>query len=390
MGRFRKLFRFLRAVTPLGWTVVGFAALAWFAGAELGWKEMTIVAATGLMLIGVAAVLTVGKLNLSSTLKVEPARVVVGERAAGSMIMRNQSSRHSRSVRVELPVGKSSALFDVPRLAPDAEHDELFVVPTSRRAVIPVGPVTTVQGDPLGIIRRLRTWSDRYEIFVHPQTVLLETLAAGLMRDIEGQTTNQLTNSDIAFHTLRDYVPGDDRRHVHWKSSAKLDRLMVRQYVDTRRSHVGVLLSLDIDEYGHEDEFELAVSCAASVAVQAIRDEQTLTVILGTEQIPAVNPKDLLDRLTRVEPRAGSGGINECFATARRVANEASVTTMSVGRTPSVPDIRRAAARATLETKVVVLQCNLEGTNGYRTIGSTAFVQVSALDQLRRGIMAVM
>ena len=83
MGRFRKLFRFLRAVTPLGWTVVGFAVLAWFAGAELGWKEMTIVAATGLMLIGVAALLTVGKLNLSSTLKVEPARVVVGERAAG-------------------------------------------------------------------------------------------------------------------------------------------------------------------------------------------------------------------------------------------------------------------------------------------------------------------
>ena len=31
--------------------------------------------------------------------------------------------------------------------------------------------------------------------------------------------------SDLAFHALREYVPGDDLRHVHWRSSAKADTL---------------------------------------------------------------------------------------------------------------------------------------------------------------------
>ncbi len=380
----------LRVVTALGWTILGLSVSAWIAGSQFGWREMMIIAATGVILLVVATLSTLGRLDLSSRLKVEPARVVAGERAAGSMIMHNKSARRSRAVRVELPVGNSSALFDVPRLASQAEHDELFVVPTSRRAVIPVGPVTTVQGDALGIIRRTRTWSDCYEIFVHPKTVSLETMAAGLVRDLEGQTTNHLTNSDVAFHTLRDYVPGDDRRHVHWKTSAKLDRLMVRQYVDTRRSHVCSLLSIDRNEYASEDEFEVAVSSAASVAMQAFRDEQTLTVIVGGDQVPVINPRDLLDQFSRIEWGEGVGGIDACFATARRVANEASVTTVSVGRVPSIPDIRKAATRASLETRVIVMQCNLDGNNGYRTIGSTYFVHLNSLDALRRGLVAVL
>ncbi len=397
MNSVRSIFGFvrragtsLRVVTALGWTILGLAISAWIAGTQFGWREMLIIAATCLILLVVAGLSTLGKLDLSSHLKVEPARVVVGERAAGSMIMHNRSSRRSRAVRVELPVGHSSALFDVPRLASQAEYDELFVVPTSRRAVIPVGPVTTVQGDALGIIRRTRTWSDRYEIFVHPKTVMLETMAAGLIRDLEGQTTNHLTNSDIAFHTLRDYVPGDDRRHVHWKTSAKLDRLMVRQYVDTRRSHVCSLLSIDRNEYSGEDEFEIAVSSAASVALQAFRDEQTLTMIVGGEQVPAVNPRNLLDQFSRIEWSDGGGGIDQCFTTARRVANEASVTTVSVGGVPSIPDIRKAATRASLETRVIVLQSNVAGDNGYRAIGSTYFVHLNNLDGLRRGLNAVM
>lgn len=386
----RSLLGGLRIVTPFGWTVGALTVIAWSAAAWLGWREFAVMAGAGLVLMIIAVVSTLGKLDLSSELKVEPARVVVGERAAGSMIMTNQSSRHSRAVRVELPVGKSSALFAIPRLAPGGMHDELFIVPTSKRAVIPVGPVTTVQGDPLGLVRRTKTWSERYEIFVHPVTTLLETMVAGLVRDLEGQTTNHLTNSDIAFHTLRDYVPGDDRRHVHWKSTAKLGKLMVRQYVDTRRSHVCVLLSTDAAEYQNDDEFELAVSCIASVALQATRDEQTLTVIVGGEQWSAANPKGLLDHFSRVEMTTGGGNADACFATARRVAPEASVTSLGIGSAPSVAHVRRAASRAPLETKVVIVQCATEGTNGYKMIGSTRFVQVANLGALRRGLAAVL
>ena len=61
-------------------------------------------------------------------------------------------------------------------LTPGNAHEELFVVPTSRRGVIQVGPATTVQGDPLGLMRRTLTWTERTELFVHPRTVALESL----------------------------------------------------------------------------------------------------------------------------------------------------------------------------------------------------------------------
>ena len=88
--------------------------------------------------------------------------------------------------------------------------------------VIPVGPATSVRGDPIGLIRRQVSWAEQTEVFVHPRTTRLEPFGSGLLRDLEGRTTEDVSMSDLAFHTLREYVPGDDRRYIHWRSSAKV------------------------------------------------------------------------------------------------------------------------------------------------------------------------
>ena len=67
-----------------------------------------------------------------------------------------------------------------------------------------------MQGDPLGLFRRVRTWSEVEEIFVHPRTVPLPPTVMGLLRDMEGQPTLELSPSDVAFHALREYAPGDE------------------------------------------------------------------------------------------------------------------------------------------------------------------------------------
>jgi uncharacterized protein (DUF58 family) len=383
--------RHTRPVTTLGWSVVFLALLAWSASVALGWRELMVVAGFCVVLVIAASLSMLGRLKLSASIVVEPSRVVVGERAGGSLVIKNEAARRSRPLRVEVPVGRAVARFAVPRLAPHSEHDELFVVPTQRRAVLQVGPVATVQGDSLGLVRRTHTWSEQHRIFVHPKTVPLATMAAGLVRDLEGQTTNHLTNSDIAFHTLREYVAGDDRRHVHWKTSAKLGTLMVRQYVDTRRSHICVMLSLDAADYGTDpDEFELAVSAVASVALQAVRDEQTLSVIVGGEPWAVATPRDMLDRFSGVEATTGSGGVDRCFAAARHHSAEASVTAVAFGSAVGVPELRRAASRTTRETRVLALRCDPAMSDGYRMIGAMGFVQLNGLTSLRRGLTAVM
>ncbi|WNY34530.1 DUF58 domain-containing protein [Curtobacterium flaccumfaciens] len=101
------------------------------------------------------------------------------------------------------------------------------------------------------------------------------------MRDLEGQATTDLSPSDIAFHAIREYMPGDDPRTIHWKSTAKSGALMVRQFEDTRRSHLVVALGIARGEFADDEEFELAVSAAASLGARAIRDGREVSVVVS-------------------------------------------------------------------------------------------------------------
>src|SRR5690606_32774393 len=115
-------------------------------------------------------------------------------------------------------------------------------------------------------------WTEPAELFVHPEVVALGGANAGLLRDLEGQATRDLSDSDLNFHALRDYVAGDDRRYIHWRTTARRGQLMVKQFEDTRRTLTSIALATAVSDYAHPDELELAVSVAASIAVQAIRD----------------------------------------------------------------------------------------------------------------------
>ena len=71
-----------------------------------------------------------------------------------------------------------------------------------------------------GLVRRERRWSQRIELYVHRVRWLWKVKPLVSLRIVEGATIRDLSSSDVSFHTLREYVPGDDRRNIHWKSTA--------------------------------------------------------------------------------------------------------------------------------------------------------------------------
>ncbi|HMO11440.1 MAG TPA: DUF58 domain-containing protein, partial [Actinotalea sp.] len=97
--------------------------------------------------------------------------------------------------------------FPLPSLRPGQSHEDLFAIPTTRRQVITVGPVRSVRGDPWGLIARRVDWTEPVEVFVHPRVVPLAGAAAGVLRDLEGQATRVISDTDLSFHALREYVP---------------------------------------------------------------------------------------------------------------------------------------------------------------------------------------
>ena len=106
-----------------------------------------------------------------------------------------------------------------------------------------------------------------------------------------------------SFHSLREYVRGDDLRRVHWKATAHVGDLMVREQVDPVRPDTTIVLDgrrtvLDADS------FELAVEVVASIAVAAA-DRGLPVRLAGTEPgfrdpIGGDDRGVLLDRLAGV------------------------------------------------------------------------------------------
>ncbi|MGO4434393.1 DUF58 domain-containing protein, partial [Paenarthrobacter sp. RAF9] len=290
----------LAVVSLLGWVVLAAAIGLWWAGQAWGWQEAKSAALVAFLLFVLAIAFIVGRSAYGVVLDLARTRVAVGDDAVGSIAVSNVSTRPLLPAALELPVGANTAIFHLPRMKPAQVHEDLFTIPTARRAVIVVGPVRSVRADPLHLLRRRVLWTEPVDLFVHPRTVSLGSSAAGFIRDLEGMPTTELSSADVSFHALRDYVPGDDRRHIHWKTTARTNKLMVRQFEETRRAHLAIALSINTDEYDSEAEFEMAISVAASIGRQAIREQRDLDVLTQKGPLRCETGRNLLDDTTRI------------------------------------------------------------------------------------------
>ena len=319
-----RLQRLLGIVNPLGWAVLAAGAGLALAAAYTDWRELSVLAAACLLVFLLALPFLLGRTRVTVDVVLQPERVIAGGSIAAGVRVRNIAAHGLLPTMLELPVGSVVHRYAVPRLGPAESHEESFTIRTERRGVIPVGPATTRRGDPLAILSRDVAWTDVTEILVRPPMVPMDSLGAGLLRDLEGVSTDAISQSDLAFHTLREYVAGDDLRHVHWRSSAKAmaaaddSQLLVRQYLDTVRSHVTLVVDDTPAVWPVADDFETAMSVAASIIVRATLDEFDTSFVCGTSASSGATGHLALDSVCRAvlgSTRAGglrapgSGGL---------------------------------------------------------------------------------
>ncbi|HEY5224244.1 MAG TPA: DUF58 domain-containing protein [Microbacteriaceae bacterium] len=373
----------LRAVSPFGWLLLSVAAAAFLVSWLLGWAEFSFLGSTLLAGFVVALCFAAGRSTYAVSIDLNPRRVVAGDRAMGQLTATNIGKKTLLPTRMELPVGRGTAEFIVPRLTPGAENEDLFAVPTQRRALILAGPAVSVRGDQLGIIRRVMRWSDQIELFVHPQTTRLIATARGLVRDLEGQTTKVITNSDLAFHALRTYEPGDDIRNVHWRTSARTGQLMVRQYQETRRSQLLLLHSAEAGHYASDDEFELGVSVMASIACQVIREETELNVAWEYGRLRHRTVTAFLDDSCRIEPVERAHPTLRDFARASGAKLPApSVVILVVGSRAHAHEVRSVSTLYGPDTELIAVQVALGTDSRLSKVGTVMIATVGKLADL--------
>ncbi len=386
IARVRERVPWLGVPSSLGYAVALVGLLSLSAGLLGQWVEPTLLGAGWVAVTLAAVAWTLTRVRYAATIELESRRVVVGSRAWGEVVVRNEMSRASLPTTISLPVGAASASFRVAGLGRGEEHREVFSVPARRRGVITLGPVAAVHGDPLGLLRREQSWSEPVELFVHPRTVALDADTSGFLRDIEGVTTQDLSSSDVSFHALRDYVPGDDRRSVHWRTTARVGRLMVRQFEETRRSHLLVMLSLRPEEYADHDDLETAVSVAGSLALHALREERDVSLVTQRGRLTFAAGPGLLDKLAAVEPAPDAHGVIDLVGQGVAAVPAASVAALVTGTRVQARELHAAARQLPLDVRAFAVRCDAGRALTRNRVGALSVLDVGTVEDLPAGM----
>lgn len=378
-----------RVVNPLGW-IVGLLLVAGAVAALAGgWTEGRILGALAGFTLLIAAFWTLGRMAFSADIELAKNRVTVGESAMGRVVVKSTGGRSMLPTRFDLPVGGGVGSFRVPGLSADGVHEQLFTIPARRRSVLTIGPVRSVKADPLGLMQRVKRWSDPVELFVHPRAVPLSATSTGFLRDVDGITTQNLSSSDVAFHALRDYVPGDDRRNIHWRTTARMGKLMIRQFEETQRSHLLLILSTRAEDYPDPEDFETAVSSVASLAAQALREQRAVSLYVRNGIVTYPSAIGLFDELSRLELVEEGEAIRDVACRAAAAVPQTSVAVLVTGSAVDAAELRSAHLQIPYDVKSFAVRCDRTCTVARRQIADLVVLDIPDVGDLPKALRTV-
>jgi uncharacterized protein (DUF58 family) len=352
------------------------------------WPELLIPAA-GLgaaFLVGVVACL--GESSFRVTIHLSRDRVTVGQPAEGLVRVVNERRRRSLPAALELPVGNRRPVWTVPSLRGGGVFERRFEVDTSRRALVEVGPARSVRGDPLGLVTRSARWCDPVGLYVRPATVPPRNMGAGLLRDLEGQATRDRADSDLSFHTVREYRAGDDRRHIAWKPTARLGSLMVREFEDTRLTQLGLALATDLESYSRWRDFELAVSVLASLGLFGLQAGFEVRALAGAAELRAGRKQTMLDDCCPLEASTSGWTAPKMVARLAQRMPAATLTAVIAGREADSAAVRAAARSRPTGARSLIVTASDGAPGQARALGALSAVTIGRLEDLPRLLAA--
>jgi len=149
-----------------------------------------------------------------------------------------------------------------------------------------IGPLQISTRFPLGLVERGLVVDQQDVILIYPRLGNLsprwrqqKLIAADMVH--HHQTVRGVFEDE--FHHIREYRQGDNPRAIHWRTSARINNLMVRQYHQSRDQDMAVLLDLWLPSNPQNsdlDRVERAISFAATVCLDQLRESRESLVQL--------------------------------------------------------------------------------------------------------------
>jgi uncharacterized protein (DUF58 family) len=264
-----------------------------------------------------------------------PAQIGLGDPVQGTYIVR---SRGGRALRIQV--------FDrLPRaLTTDAARSGEHTVPAGgelllpctvtghERGAWPLGPVVLRVEGILGLVRRTIRHEPGDSVLVVPSMTgvrHLRLLAIQHRLRDAGLRNIRRRGEGTSFANLREYVTGDDPRHVDWKATARRRKLITREYsVEQGQT---VMIAVDAGRMMTQlsegvPRFEYALSSAMLLADVAAQSRDNVGLLLFDDEVrafvPATRGKQALERIRRALIPATASMAEPDYATAFRLLSE--------------------------------------------------------------------
>src|ERR1700726_2204969 len=267
-------------VTRQGWFYIGGIILISLAAMNTGNNLLFLIVASLIAIILMSGILSSITLSGVAMRLQLPEYIFAGQPVRAGIELENEKlTLPSFSLRVEAAQSKgapAAALLETPvyfPYLPKRSHVSQGVPITfARRGAYRQDAFRIVTRFPFGFLQKSRRVELRTEALVYP-SVEPSTEFLEILPGLQGVLESLAKGRGQDLYGLRDYVPTDSARHVHWKASARLGSLMVREF--TREDDTRVLLVLDPHTFASApgataqpaaERFERAVTLCASVA----------------------------------------------------------------------------------------------------------------------------
>jgi uncharacterized protein (DUF58 family) len=216
-----------------------------------------------------------------------------------------------------------------------------------KRGAFGLGPTSLISGDPIGLFVASTSFERTAEVMVYPQVVDIDVFPgpAGLLPggDALKRRTHQVTPNSAS---IREYTPGDSLNRIDWKSSARTDKLMVKEFELDPLAEVWIFvdgeeavhteiphkLSTDVDDIIFSDleapplpptTEEYAVCASASIARYYLRRGRAVGLALLLKNDEVLPPDKGARQLEKIYERLAFFKTNGIMPFAGFVASQA-------------------------------------------------------------------
>ena len=248
----------------------------------------------GLLAIGGSYVLTrFGLADLEAGYRVDHRQGHVGEDMRTTYSISNASGLPKPWLEVynptDLPVPLPGRALS---LRSWAQRSWIAIVPLTRRGTYRIEPMVVRTGDPFGFFEAAATVGRPTVVTIFPRVLALPRwrLPNAYLEGTHSAPERTLQTTPLAT-TVRPYVPGDSFNRIHWRSTARLGEIQVKEFDLEQTADVWIFVDLDSRVQAGEGDIstvEEAMRVAASIAHDAILENRAVGLTTSGHRLVSI------------------------------------------------------------------------------------------------------